>query len=243
MLANTRLQDLKSRISIGFPTQCVFDVVLVPLPTWIYLITVLTITTVAFLTKYNDKAVQARKQRSRVSRVMLGPADADNIKDKPWLRNTIVAMYSVIIAAVVALQAFEVARLFQADLGIGLTPFVFGGCAMAAVLRATKGFSNNVPGWQSASQLFWLVSAIVTIIKAVAVGRMLAFPGDRFTRRDSPYPTAEQLVVQVVLFVLYLMLLSVETIVQFFSPGYQSTLTKLKDFPTPEGTSGIEMMN
>lgn len=219
-----------------------FDVVLVPLPTWIYIFTVGTIATVAFATKYNEKVILANKRRSRASRILLGPADADAIKNKPWVRNSIVGLYYAFIAAVVALQSVEVARFVQSGQGVGLTPFVYGGCAMAVALRATKGLKNNVPGWQSASQLFWLVSAVVTIIKAVAVGRMLVFPDGRFAREGTAYPTEMQLAIQVVLFILYLMLLSVETVVQFFRPGYQSTLRKLQEIQMADGQNGIEMM-
>lgn len=188
--------------------------------------------------KFDDKAA---KRRSRMSRVILGPADADAVKNKPWVRNSIVGLYYVLIALVTALESVEIARFVQSGQGIGLTPFVYGGCAIAVALRATKGFKNSVPGWQSASQLFWLVSAVVTVIKVVAVGRLLVFPNGRFARENTAYSTQMQLAIQVVLFIVYMLLLSVETLVQFFRPGYQSTLTRLQDVQTPEGHNGIEM--
>lgn len=195
------------------------------------------------VTGLTARAARLNKRRSRVSRILLGPADANAVKSRPWIRNTIVSAYYVFIALVVGLESVEVARFVQSDMGIGLTPFVYSGCAIAIVLRGTKGFKNKVPGWQTASQLFWLLSAVVTIIKVVAVGRMLTFPDGRFAREDTVYPTMQQLAVQVVLFISYLFLLTTESVVQFLKPGYDSTLAKLRDIDTlGEASGGIEMM-
>ncbi|KAJ4415228.1 hypothetical protein N0V82_007465 [Gnomoniopsis sp. IMI 355080] len=238
--------ELKSRITIGLPTQCFLDVVFVPLPTWIYIFVLTTILSVVLyrrVTGLTARAARLQKRRSRVSRVLLGPADANAVKNKPWVRNTIIGIYYFLIAVVLGLESVEVARFVQSDMGIGLTPVVYGGCVIAISLRATKGFKNKVPGWQTASQLFWLVSAVVTLIKAVAVGRMLNFPGGRFAREDSVYPAKQQLAVQSVLVIVYVSLLITESVVQFLKPGYESTLVKLSQFNTPgEASGGIEMM-
>lgn len=195
------------------------------------------------VTGLTARAARLNKRRSRVSRILLGPADANAVKNRPWIRNSIVGAYYAFIALVVGLESVEVARFVQSDMGVGLVPFVYGGCAIAIALRATKGFKNKVPGWQTASQLFWLVSAVVTIIKAVAVGRMLTFPDGRFARNDSAYPAMEQLTVQLALFIAYLFLLTTESVVQFLKPGYESTLAKLREIDTlGEASGGIEMM-
>lgn len=241
-----QLQEYKSRISIGLPTQCFFDVILVPLPTWIYILTLITIMNVVLyrrITGLTARAARLTKRRSRVSRILLGPADANAVKNRPWIRSTIIGAYYVVIFVVLGLESVEVARFIQAGLGIGLTPFVYGGCAIAIILRATKGVRNKVPAWQTASQLFWLVSAIVTVIKAVAIGRMLSFPNERFAREDSVYPTTQQLAVQVMIFIAYMTLLIIESAVQFLKPGYYSTLAKLRDMKAPgEDHGGIEML-
>lgn len=195
------------------------------------------------VTGLTARARRLQKRRSRVSRILLGPADANAVKSRPWIRNTIIGVYYVLIAVVVALESVEVARFVQSDMGIGLTPFVYGGCIIAIVLRATKGFKNKVPGWQTASQVFWLVSAVVTLIKAVAVGRMLNFPGAKFARDGSIYPAQQQLAVQAVLTIAYLCLLTTEVVVQFSKPGYESTMAKLREINTPgEASGGIEML-
>lgn len=245
----TPQQDLKSRITIGLPTQCFFDVILVPLPTAIYHVTIATILlTILYrrLTGLTARAARLQKRRSRVSRVLLGPADANAVKSRPWVRNSVIAVYYVLVAGVLAAESVEVVRFVQAGMGVGLVPVVYGGCLTAVGLRATKGGGrkgegrDRVPGWQSASQVFWLVSAVVTLIKAIAVGRMVDFPGGRFARAGERYPAMEQLVVQVVLFVAYFLLLVVETVVQFLKPGYESALARLREVDTAEG--GIEMM-
>lgn len=225
-----------------------------PLPTVLYLLTVaLIVLIVAYrrVTGLTARAARLQKRRSRVSRVLLGPADADAVKSRPWVRNSIVAGYYVLIAGVVAAESVEVVRFVQSGMGLGLVPVVYGGCVTAVVLRATKGGGllrrrgagrkERVPGWQSASQLFWLVSSVVTLIKAIAVGRMLGFPGGRFAREGEAYPAMEQLVVQVALFVAYFLLLITETVVQFLKPGYESELARLRDLDTPMD-GGIEMM-
>ncbi|KAJ4394466.1 hypothetical protein N0V93_003684 [Gnomoniopsis smithogilvyi] len=238
--------ELKSRITIGLPTQCFFDVVFVPLPTWIYIFNLIVIMSVVLyrrVTGLTARAARLHKRRSRVSRVLLGPADANAIKSKPLVRNTIIGVYYLLIALVLGLESVELARFVQSSMGIGLIPFVYGGCVIAITLRATKGFKNKVPGWQTASQLFWLVSAVVTLIKAVAVGRMFSFPDGRFARENSVYPAKQQLAVQLVLFIAYLSLLITESVVQFLKPGYESTLAKLREINTlGEASGGIEMM-
>lgn len=196
------------------------------------------------VTGLTARARRLQKRRSRVSRILLGPADANAVKSRPWIRNTIIGVYYFLIAVVLALESVEIARFVQSDMGIGLTPFVYGGCIIATVLRATKGFKNKVPGWQTASQVFWLVSAVVTLIKAVAVGRMLNFPGAKFARDGSIYPASEQLAVQAVLTIAYLCLLVTEVVVQFSKPGYDSTMAKLRDINTRgEASGGIEMLS
>lgn len=216
------------------------------MPTWIYFSTLITIMSVVLyrrVTGLTARAARLQKRRSRVSRILLGPADANAVKSRPWIRNTIIGVYYVLIAVVLSLESVEVARFVQSSMGIGLTPFVYGGCVVAITLRATKGFKNKVPGWQTASQLFWLVSAVVTLIKAVAVGRMLNFPEGRFAREDSVYPARQQLGVQLVLFIAYLALLITESVVQFLKPGYESALAKLREIDMPaEVSGGIEMI-
>lgn len=70
----------------------------------------------------------------------------------------------------------------------------------------------------------WLVSAVVTLIKAIAVGRLVGVSRERFARE----PAMQQLIVQVVLFVVYLLLLVIETAVQFLKPRSESVLAKLR---------------
>lgn len=220
--------------------------VFVPLPTWIYLFILATIMNVVLyrrVTGLTARAARLQKRRSRVSRVLLGPADANAVKSRPWIRNTIIGAYYVLIAVVFGLESVEVARFVESRMGVGLTPFVYGGCVIASTLRATKGFRNKVPGWQTASQIFWLVSSIVTLIKAVAIGRLQTFPAGRFAREGSVYPMKQQLAVQVVLFIAYLCLLVTESVVQFLKPGYESTLAELREINTPgEANGGIEMI-
>lgn len=218
---------------------------LVPLPAWVYLLTVGTVALVTLVNKPGRAAADDKtdRRRSRMSQVILGPADAGAIKHRPRVRNGVVGVYYVLVALAAALQSVETARLAQSGQGAGLAPFVLGGCAAAGVLRATKGFGNGVPGWQSASQLFWLLGGLVAVLKVVAVGRLLVFPNGRFARRDTAYPTQTQLAIQVALFVVYMLLLGVETVVQFFRPGYRSTLTKLKEVQVSERQQGIELMN
>lgn len=196
------------------------------------------------VTGLTARARRLQKRRSRVSRILLGPADANAVKSRPWIRNTIIGVYYFLIAVVLGLESVEIARFVQSDMGIGLTPFVYGGCIITIVLRSTKGFKNKVPGWQTASQMFWLVSAVVTLIKAVAVGRMLNFPGAKFARDGSIYPASEQLAVQAVLTIAYLCLLVTEVVVQFSKPGYDSTMARLRDINTRgEASGGIEMLS
>lgn len=119
----------------ALPIQYFFDVVLVPLLAITYLLTILY-HRVAGLTA---RAARLQQRRSRVSRVPLGPADANAVKSRPWIRNSIVAGYYVLIAGMLATESGGVVRFVQSRIGIGLVPFVYGRCVAVVSLRATKG--------------------------------------------------------------------------------------------------------
>lgn len=82
------------------------------------------------------------------------------------------------------------------------------------------------------------MSAVVTLMKPIAVGRMLFFSDGRFARVTSVYRMVQQLAVQVGLFVAYMMLLTIETAVHLLKPGYE-TASSTTDVDTPGDSGGV----
>lgn len=133
-----------------------------------------------------------------------------------WLRIFATSLYFSAIGVVLLLQSVEVARLVRASLGVGLTPFVYAGCLIAALLRATDRHflsSRRLPvwWWQGGALLFWLAGAVVSVLKAVALSA-LARQGPVLARVGTAYPMVDQIVDVAILAGFYGLLLTLEAV-------------------------------
>ena len=127
----TSSQSSSSQLSSPLPTHCFFDVVLVPLPTWIFVV-LLAVFPLAFRQPVTGRDRPVRR----------------------WLRILLLVIYFFSIGVIVLMESVEVARLAQVDLGLGLVPAVYAGCVVAAALQATRGLRGLARGWQVAALLF-----------------------------------------------------------------------------------------
>lgn len=185
-----------SSISDPYPTQCFFDTILVPLPTWI-LVVALSLCPLLF------RSPLAFLQRMGAPR-------------RRWVRILAQVAYYFFILVILLMESVEVARLLQIGLGVGLIPFVYAGCVVAVLLQATNGL-GRLHGWQIANLLFWLVSLCVTAAKAAAVWKFgLTGP---LAREDTAYSTVHQITDLAILCAFYALLPVLEIGLVFIKPG------------------------
>jgi len=180
-----------SNISYPLPTQCLFDAVLVPLPTWI-LMALLAVFALIFRTS------------------LAGPRRAS---PRCWARTAALVIYYFSIGVVILMETVEIARLARAGLGIGLLAFVYVGCLAAIAAQATDGGKRALAGWQLASLVFWALGLCITSAKHAALGKFGT--SGRFARVGSAYPVADQLTDLMVLLISYALLVGVEVALWF----------------------------
>ncbi|KAI1846032.1 hypothetical protein JX265_000956 [Neoarthrinium moseri] len=184
-----------STITSPLPTQCFFDTVVVPLPTWLYL---LSIPALWALTP----------RRSRDSRRRPPRASWASTWRAQWKRLALFAAYYFVVGVLALMQSVEVVSLAKARLGVGLLPFAYAGLLAAAALQATDGAFRRVRGYWAASSAFWVAGAAVTGLKiAGVVGLGLTGP---LAREDGPYGTRHQFTDLVILGAFYVLAIVAE---------------------------------
>ncbi|KAK3939083.1 hypothetical protein QBC46DRAFT_154069 [Diplogelasinospora grovesii] len=196
MLCMNRPEGLSSTSSIssGLPTQCYFDTVLVPLPTWILLVALV-------VCHFIFPASLAGRSRATTKR---------------WVRIVLLTLYYFFIGVIILMESVEVSRLVQIDIGVGLIPFVYAGCLVAGVMQATEGVRGRIRGWQVANLLFWVLSLCITAVKVTAVNK---FGSDGpLARNDTAYPIIHQANDLNILIAFYALLTGLEVVLLFVRP-------------------------
>lgn len=182
--------------SSGLPSQCFFDTVLVPLPTWIF---ILALPVVGLI-------------RTRVPSTQVLHA---NVR-RAWIRRATLGLYYFCIFAIVLMESIEIGRLAKADMGVGLLPFVYVACVLAVVTCSTDARAAGWLGWErgwwhEATALFCGMSGIISTVKTIAVEAL-----DGAGRLNTAYPVSDQYTDLVVLSVLYFLLLLVVVVMKYF---------------------------
>jgi hypothetical protein len=185
----------------GLATQCYFDIVLVPLPTWIFMALALAVFPLAVPAPlYQSLHHRPYKRR--------------------WHRILNLAGYYGAIAVVVLMQSVEVAGLARINFGLGLVPVVYVGCALAAALQATKGLWGRLRGWEFANILFWFLSFIISIVKLAALSKLPST--EAFRRENGSYGVSHQINDIAIMLVFYIVLAALEIGLLFCKPWSQN---------------------
>ncbi|KAI7775422.1 hypothetical protein LA080_006845 [Diaporthe eres] len=197
MLCQNRQEDVSFLLgaSPGLPSQCFFDTVLVPLPTWVF---ILALPAVGLI-------------RTRVPSTQVLHA---NVR-RAWIRSGTLGLYYFCVFAIVLMESIEVGRLAKADMGVGLLPFVYVACALAVATCCTDARVAGALGWQrgwwhEAVALFSVMSGIISTVKTIAVEAL-----DGAARLNTAYPVSDQYTDLVVLSVLYFVLLLVVVVMKY----------------------------
>lgn len=195
-ISNSQYQSFLLGAAPGLPSQCFFDTVLVPLPTWVL---ILALPVVGLI-------------RTRVPPTQVLHA---NVR-RAWVRSGTLGLYYFCIFAIVLMESIEVGRLAKADMGVGLLPFVYVACALAVVMCAADAKIAGALGWKrgwwhEAVALFCAMSGIISTVKTIAVEAL-----DGAARLNTAYPVSDQYTDLVVLSVLYFVLLLVVVVMKYF---------------------------
>ena len=131
-----------SKLHPNLPTTCFLDVIVVPLPTWLFLLTTPLI------------ALNFRHRKARSLR-------DDGSGAKSRVAKAIAVLYYILVFAMLAMESLEIARLSVAHLGIGLLPFTYIGVLTACAIHAfvTTRLAKG------ASALFWVALAAAMAVK------------------------------------------------------------------------------
>ncbi|KAI3393037.1 hypothetical protein diail_4813 [Diaporthe ilicicola] len=198
MLCQNRQEDISFLLgaSPGLPSQCFFDTILVPLPTWVFILAL--------------PVVGLIRTRVPATQVLHGTVH------RAWVRRATLGLYYFCVFAIVLMESIEIGRLAAADMGVGLLPFVYVACALAVVTCAADAQIAAVLGWergwwQEPTALFCVMSGIISTIKTIAVEAL-----DGARRLNTPYPVSDQFTDLVVLSVLYFVLLLVVVAMKYF---------------------------
>ncbi|KAI0175215.1 hypothetical protein BJ166DRAFT_166188 [Pestalotiopsis sp. NC0098] len=188
-----------SQLADPLPTQCFFDTILVPTPTWLYL---LALPVLFFLTP---------KQRSRTSSTA-GKWWASLLSKSTWRARwgqmLLFAAYYFVVAVLALMQSVEVIGLARIKLGVGLLPFAYVGFAAAIALQATDGLFRRIRGYWAATTAFWVAGAAITALKITGV-LGLGLKGS-LAREDTTYATVHQFTDLVILAAFYVLAVVVE---------------------------------
>ncbi|TLS25271.1 hypothetical protein PpBr36_07090 [Pyricularia pennisetigena] len=190
-----------SGISRPLPTQCFFDTILMPLPTWL-LITSLFLLVVIF---------PATEQTGRPR--------AGN--PRQWVRRGALGGYYFFALAAAGMQLLEVGRLVAANLGVALLPFATAGTVLVIAVR---GLSDETLPLQrsaamAASVVFWTLGMCMAAVKVAALTRFMGDPEEGGVspqaRQSTAYPVVDQIIDNAVLVGLYALLAVLESIMYF----------------------------
>lgn len=194
-VSDSQHQSFLVGASPGLPSQCFFDTVLVPLPTWVF---ILALPAVGLI-------------RTRVPSTQVLHA---NVR-RAWIRSGTLGLYYFCVFAIVLMESIEVGRLAKADMGVGLLPFVYVACVLAVVTCCTDARVAAALGWErgwwhEAVALFCAMSGIISTVKTIAVEAL-----DGAGRLNTAYPVSDQYTDLVVLSVLYFVLLLVVVVMKY----------------------------
>ncbi|TLD25445.1 hypothetical protein PspLS_06118 [Pyricularia sp. CBS 133598] len=190
-----------SGISRPLPTQCFFDTILMPLPTWL-LITALLLLVIIF-----PAAEQTGRPRAG--------------NPRQWVRRGTLGVYYFFAIAAVGMQLLEVGRLVAANLGVALLPFATVGTLLVVVVRGLS--DQTLPLRRSAamatSVVFWTLGMCMATVKVAALTRFMGDPEEGAVspqaRQSSAYPVVDQIIDNAVLVGLYVLLAVLESVMYF----------------------------
>ena len=171
------------------PTTCFLDVIVEPLPTWIFLALLLALLPV--------RLSGLRRQRRVRPSFSFNPdaqrkSESGSAAHRGVLSRALAVLYYLLIIAMVAMVSLELARLVAAELGIGLLPFTYVGVLAAVATRLT---------WRSRTAvlvnvLYWVMLAAAMALKTAAEQEEQMGPDARVKNvtTQGMYPSSDEVI-------------------------------------------------
>lgn len=165
-LCRNRLEGFGPRSTIheNLPTSCFLDTIVVPLPTWAFVLLLLALLPQRMNPTRQRRASSILKPTKPIENERAHYVDAE-LAPRPAVHTRILtALYYLIVAAMVALVSIEIAQLSSKDIGIGLLPFSYVG--FVAVLANRLQWKTRMARIENA--IFWVLMGIVLTLKVAA---------------------------------------------------------------------------
>ncbi|CAG8956502.1 hypothetical protein HYFRA_00003889 [Hymenoscyphus fraxineus] len=157
-----------STLSSPLPTTCFTDTILIPLPTWLLLLSLPPLFLLTRRTLYPSHKSNSETKRS-------------------WtLTISIIAYYFLILVNILMLT-LELVRLSMINFGVGLLPFEYIGLLVGAYLHFSNGIGGRIMGWRwSNTGVLWVGGLVVNVVKVVGLAKEGGV-------REGKYPLSDQI--------------------------------------------------
>ncbi|KAI9736570.1 MAG: ubiquitin-specific protease doa4 [Claussenomyces sp. TS43310] len=182
-----------SNLSNPLPASCFVDVVLIPLPVWIYIILVATLAVLS---------IHQRQKKYNPSTLHLRMVHRSSI-----LYRILLAVYYLLLIANILMTTLEIVRLSLIHFGVGLLPFSYVALLLGLFLHLTDGGVGQLrlkrTYWIAANEVAWLGLMIMSVIKTVS----LVYMENNGTRRKgTKYLVSDQVIDVAVMSGVYLVI-------------------------------------
>ncbi|KAI4252447.1 MAG: hypothetical protein LQ352_004295 [Teloschistes flavicans] len=188
-------------------TSCFLDTILIPLCTWLYLLSLALI--FALPTR---RAVATTNPSLDLDTLANDHAVKPLARHRRKLRLVLTVLYYGLLLAQTLMCVLEIVRLSLAHLGVGLLPFTFVTLLVAGALRVTRGLKGRmVGGWRWATVGVWIALAVANGVKVAEEVKEGAG-----TRKGSKYPEADEITDVAVMVGVYAVLMVLEVVAMRF---------------------------
>lgn len=135
-------------------TSCFIDTILIPLCTWLYLLSLVKICMISAI--FKSRAWKRSSPGDDISKLPKGHG-------KVYRASKV--LYGLLVLAQVLMCTLEIVRLSLALIGIGLLPFTYVGLLVAFALRFSQHLRGPIQNWRWASLFLWVSLAVTNGVK------------------------------------------------------------------------------
>lgn len=228
-----------SQISSPLPTTCFTDTILLPLPTYIFLVFLGSSSLAALLLKRNTSSSQLQFTTPSTENrrwYSFSSSRTANGQKRSKVQIAAVVLYYIFLLANLLLSILEMARLSTIHFGVALLPFVTVGILLAGILHHFRGFNGSIPGYAYFLIVFWVANMVMSIIKTAG----LAMEGVH-GRKGSMYPLEDQLTDTGVMAGVYLLIAGLEVLLWHWDVRRDGEGEKLaREGSLGSGTTALE---
>ncbi|MCJ1231014.1 hypothetical protein MMC12_007689 [Toensbergia leucococca] len=179
----------------NLPTSCFLDSILIPLCTWLYLLTILLL--LLLERPWNQRAVTVTlPEDPKTPAVLERPVYPASKLRRSRLQHCGFIIYSLLVLAQLLMCILEITRLSLAHLGIGLLPFTLVGIICAGSLHIFRTIASSQMNWawkgirgsRWANLGLWVALLVMDSLKLAQEAK-----DGTGARKGSKYPVADEM--------------------------------------------------